>query len=166
MAKNSPQDLINREIFSTNLNMLMAKKNIKQIDIHNKLGIPKSTITGYVKGRSLPTAGNVQKLADFFGVLKSDIDPRFDSNNIETNSNIIPSTLQKVTSTLSQLEHKRQLNVLDYAETQLEQQNTVEEPQATYYTYNYYDHAASAGTGQYLNDVQVETIELPVDYDA
>ncbi|HHK0715389.1 TPA: helix-turn-helix domain-containing protein, partial [Streptococcus pyogenes] len=133
MAKNSPQDLINREIFSTNLNMLMAKKNIKQIDIHNKLGIPKSTITGYVKGRSLPTAGNVQKLADFFGVLKSDIDPRFDSNNIETNSNIIPSTLQKVTSTLSQLEHKRQLNVLDYAETQLEQQNTVEEPQATYY---------------------------------
>ncbi|WP_033887854.1 helix-turn-helix domain-containing protein, partial [Streptococcus pyogenes] len=125
MAKNSPQDLINREIFSTNLNMLMAKKNIKQIDIHNKLGIPKSTITGYVKGRSLPTAGNVQKLADFFGVLKSDIDPRFDSNNIETNSNIILSTLQKVTSTLSQLEHKRQLNVLDYAETQLEQQNTV-----------------------------------------
>ncbi|HHP5808814.1 TPA: LexA family transcriptional regulator [Streptococcus pyogenes] len=166
MAKNSPQDLINREIFSTNLNMLMAKKNIKQIDIHNKLGIPKSTITGYVKGRSLPTAGNVQKLADFFGVLKSDIDPRFDSNNIETNSNIIPSTLQKVTSTLSQLEHKRQLNVLDYAETQLEQQNTVEEPQATYYTYNYYDHAASAGTGQYLNDVQVETIELPIEVDA
>lgn len=63
--------------------------------------------------------------------------------------------------------------MLDYAETQLEQQNTVghskntvEEPQAAYYTYNYYDHAVSAGTGQYLNDVQVETIELPVDYDA
>ncbi|MDE7507653.1 S24 family peptidase, partial [Streptococcus agalactiae] len=34
------------------------------------------------------------------------------------------------------------------------------------FSYNYYDHAASAGTGQYLNDVQVETIELPVDYDA
>ncbi|MDO5364893.1 MAG: S24 family peptidase [Streptococcus dysgalactiae] len=149
--------------------MLMAKKNIKQIDIHNKLGIPKSTITGYVKGRSLPTAGNVQKLADFFGVLKSDIDPRFDFNNIETNSNIIPSTLQKVTSTLSQLEHSRQLNVLDYAETQLEQQNTVEDSKNTVvelFSYNYYDHAASAGTGQYLNDVQVETIELPVDYDA
>lgn len=79
---------------------------------------------------------------------------------------LIPSTLQKINSTSSQLEHKRQLNVLDYAETQLEQQNTVEEPQATYYTYNYYDHAASAGTGQYLNDVQVEKIELPVDYDA
>ena len=34
------------------------------------------------------------------------------------------------------------------------------------YGYDYYDHAASAGTGQYLNDVRVERIELPVDVDA
>ena len=34
------------------------------------------------------------------------------------------------------------------------------------YSYDYYDHAASAGTGQYLNDVRVERIELPVDVDA
>lgn len=34
------------------------------------------------------------------------------------------------------------------------------------YSYDYYDHAASAGTGQYLNDVRVEQIELPVDIDA
>ena len=34
------------------------------------------------------------------------------------------------------------------------------------YSYDYYDHAASAGTGQYLNDVRVERIELPVDIDA
>ena len=34
------------------------------------------------------------------------------------------------------------------------------------YSYDYYDHAASAGTGQYLNDVRVERIELPVDTDA
>nr|AAA85499.1 repressor protein [Streptococcus phage T270]AAC48865.1 repressor [Streptococcus phage T12] len=80
---------------------------------------------------------------------------------------LIPSTLQKINSTSSQLEHKRQLNVLDYAETQLEQQNTGRKnhkPPTT--PSNYYDHAASAGTGQYLNDVQVEKIELPVDYDA
>lgn len=34
------------------------------------------------------------------------------------------------------------------------------------YSYDYYDHATSAGTGQYLNDVRVERIELPVDVDA
>lgn len=94
-----------------------------------------------------------------------------DNHSTPTTSQVelIPSTLQKINSTSSQLEHKRQLNVLDYAETQLEQQNTVENSKNTVtdlFSYNYYDHAASAGTGQYLSDVQVETIELPVDYDA
>ena len=60
MAKNSPQDLKNREFFSENLNRIMKEKNIRQVDLHNALGIPKSTLTGYVKGRSMPTAGNLQ----------------------------------------------------------------------------------------------------------
>ncbi|HGR9170504.1 TPA: helix-turn-helix domain-containing protein, partial [Streptococcus pneumoniae] len=68
MAKNSPQDLKNREYFSNNLNRVMKEKGIRQIDLHNALEIPKSTITGYVKGRSMPTSGNLQKLADYLGV--------------------------------------------------------------------------------------------------
>ncbi|HER5558462.1 TPA: helix-turn-helix transcriptional regulator [Streptococcus pyogenes] len=77
MAKNSPQDLENREYFSRRLNLLMEQKGIRQIDLHNSLDIPKSTITGYVKGKSLPTAGNLQKLADFLNVKKSFLDLRF-----------------------------------------------------------------------------------------
>ena len=77
MAKNSPQDVKNREYFSNNLNRVMKEKGIRQIDLHNALEIPKSTITGYVKGRSMPTSGNLQKLADYLGVKKSDLDPRF-----------------------------------------------------------------------------------------
>lgn len=51
----------------------------------------------------------------------------------------------------------------------MEQQKEIKNNEDTIvelFPYNYYDHAASAGTGQYLSDVQVETIELPVDYDA
>lgn len=70
MAKNSPQDIKNREYFSANLNRIMKEKGVRQIDIHNDLDIPKSTITGYVKGRSLPTSGNLQKLADYLNVKK------------------------------------------------------------------------------------------------
>ena len=77
MAKNSPQDLENREYFSKRLNLLMEQKGIRQIDLHNALDIPKSTITGYVKGKSLPTAGNLQKIADFLNVKKSFLDLRF-----------------------------------------------------------------------------------------
>ena len=83
MAKNSPQDLKNREFFSENLNRIMKEKNIRQVDLHNALGIPKSTLTGYVKGRSMPTAGKLQKLADFLHVKKSDLDPRFLHNNLD-----------------------------------------------------------------------------------
>ncbi|MCK1202916.1 hypothetical protein MXZ84_09930 [Streptococcus uberis] len=39
----------------------MKDKGIRQIDLHNELEIPKSTITGYVKGKSLPTDVNLQK---------------------------------------------------------------------------------------------------------
>ncbi|HEV1622292.1 TPA: helix-turn-helix domain-containing protein [Streptococcus pneumoniae] len=82
MAKNSPQDLKNREYFSNNLNRVMKEKGIRQIDLHNTLEIPKSTITGYVKGRSMPTSGNLQKLADYLGVKKSDLDPRFSDKDV------------------------------------------------------------------------------------
>lgn len=77
MAKNSPQDIKNRQYFSDSLNRIMLEKGVRQIDLHNYTEIPKSTITGYVKGNSLPTAGNLQKIADFLGVKKSDLDLRF-----------------------------------------------------------------------------------------
>ncbi|TVX14688.1 XRE family transcriptional regulator, partial [Streptococcus pneumoniae] len=35
MAKNSPQDLENREYFSKRLNLLMEQKGVRQIDLHN-----------------------------------------------------------------------------------------------------------------------------------
>ncbi|MDS5319854.1 XRE family transcriptional regulator [Streptococcus pneumoniae] len=118
MAKNSPQDIENREYFSNKLNELMNAKAVRQIDLHNALGIPKSTLTGYVKGRSLPTAGNLQKLADFFGVLKSTLDPRFASPSA-------PATItEKITLIADQLTPPRQEKALTYLKKQLlEQKN-------------------------------------------
>ncbi|HHK1444432.1 TPA: S24 family peptidase [Streptococcus pyogenes] len=145
---------------------LRLSKNLTMEQLAEEVGKTKSTISKWEKGTRSPKIYEIEEIAKFFGVEPKKM--MFGDNPTPTAPQVelIPSTLQKINSTSSQLEHKRQLNVLDYAETQLEQQNTVEEPQATYYTYNYYDHAASAGTGQYLNDVQVEKIELPVDYDA
>jgi phage repressor protein C with HTH and peptisase S24 domain len=83
----TPQDTLNKKIVSANLNNLLNSQNKKQIDIHRVTKIPKSTLTGYFKGTSLPTLGNVQKLADFFNVLKSEIDPRFSSTvNVQNDS--------------------------------------------------------------------------------
>lgn len=73
----TPQEIENRKKISANINKLIKEKNVSQVDIHNHTKIPRSTLTGYVKGTSTPNPGNVQKLADFFNVKKSDIDPRF-----------------------------------------------------------------------------------------
>lgn len=85
MAKNSPQDIKNREYFSNNLNRIMKEKGIRQIDLHNALKIPKSTITGYVKGRSMPTDSNLTKLVDFLNIEKSELDLRFIDGDIYQN---------------------------------------------------------------------------------
>lgn len=73
----TPQEIETRKKISSNINKLINEKNVTQVQIHNHTKIPKSTLTGYVKGTSTPNTGNVQKLADFFGVSKSAIDPRF-----------------------------------------------------------------------------------------
>lgn len=73
----TPADRRNLRIISNNLNSLLLKTNKKQIDVIKGTKIPKSTINGYFKGTSLPTPGNVQKLANFFNVTKAEIDPRF-----------------------------------------------------------------------------------------
>ncbi len=174
-GKLTPQDIEYMKTISVNINRLLNEQNKKQIDIARETKIPPSTLTGYVKGTSLPIPGNVQKIADFFGVLKSDIDPRFKSNKqINTSENDIDNSLiSQINTKVTRLHKTRQKKVLTFADKQLKEQelevnnqNTVNEPQTIYYTYNYYDQPASAGTGQYLNEVQVEQIELPVDIDA
>ena len=77
MAKADPQDKDNRIQFSNKLRELLNLRNKKQIDLHRDLGIPKSTITGYVKGTSLPSPETSQKIADYFNVPRSELDPRF-----------------------------------------------------------------------------------------
>ena len=170
-GKLTPQDKEDMKVFSTNLNAILSDRNCKQVELSRATGIPASTLTGYVKGTSLPIPGNVQKIADHFGVLKSTLDPRFAS---EDSSIEITPTASQIQSIYDQLVPPRQGKVLTYAERQLDEQknedktkiNEVSEKIVQLYGYDYYDHAASAGTGQYLNDVRVERIELPVDVDA
>lgn len=73
--KLSPLDIKVREDISNNLKRLAHGRTQQRIS--NETGIPVSTLSGYFAKRSTPNAGAVQKLADYFGVNKSDIDPRY-----------------------------------------------------------------------------------------
>ena len=67
-----------------------------------------------------------------------------------------------------ELKEKRQLKVVEYAKSELDDQNKVVEisDYQAEKEYPYYDDAVSAGTGQYIGTSQKETIILPVDFDA
>ena len=169
-GKLTPQDKEDMKVFSANLNSILSDRNCKQAELSRATGIPPSTLTGYVKGTSLPIPGNVQKIADFFGVPKSTLDPRFVTANpvvysIVGESNTPNYSTSSIQTIYDELRPPRQAKVLTYAERQRDEQRK-EETKITevseviqLYSYDYYDHPASAGTGQYLNDVLVERIE-------
>ena len=138
-----------------------------QDELAKRLNTTKQTISRYEKGDRKANQDMLFELCDIFGV---SIDDFFPSQNESTQ---LPTSSQ-IQSIYDQLEPPRQGKVLTYAESQLNEQkneentkkNEVSEKVVQLYGYDYYDHAASAGTGQYLNDVRVERIELPVDVDA
>lgn len=132
-GKLTPKDKEDMKIFSANLNRILSERNIKQAELSRATDIPASTITGYVKGTSLPIPGNVQKIADYFGVPKSTLDPRFVTANpviysmVGESCNISISPTSSIQTIYDQLHQLRREKVLTYAESQLKEQKNEEE---------------------------------------
>lgn len=95
-GKLTPYDEANKKIVSARITNLLDARNKTQKELSSKTKIPTSTLTGYVKGHTLPSPGNVQKIADFFGVYKSQIDPRFEQDIKPTNIIPINSGIKKI----------------------------------------------------------------------
>lgn len=62
-----------REVISNNLKYLIDKKGIDQRILADYLGISEMSVSNWVNGTKYPRMSNVQKMADYFGVMKSDI---------------------------------------------------------------------------------------------
>ncbi|MFX3970607.1 XRE family transcriptional regulator [Streptococcus suis] len=156
-------------IIGQRLRELRLKHNLEQIEVAQKLGYKSdTTISKWENGKNLPTGKKLILLAQLFNTTTDEILLG------ETTPTTAPNSLiEQISDKVVQLTEPNQKNVLRYSSELLDKQNTVtyskntvNEPQAIYFTYNYYDQPASAGTGQYLNDVKVETIELPIEVDA
>lgn len=63
----------NKDIFATNLNNLMRIKNKSRKDLSEALGISYFTITAWANGTKYPRMDKVEMLANYFGVLKSEL---------------------------------------------------------------------------------------------
>ncbi|MET3658124.1 helix-turn-helix domain-containing protein [Sporosarcina psychrophila] len=76
------RDLPLKKEIANNIKTLMKLNGIKnQIKLSEISGISKSTLSDYLRLKTLINPGNVEKLASAFNVDKSDIDPSFASPN-------------------------------------------------------------------------------------
>jgi len=141
------------------------KRNLTQKELAKLVNVGDTTIANYEKGFRSPKKDTMFDLANAFNVSIDDLFPPIQKDS--------PSNTSSIQTIYDELKPPRQVKVLNYAERQLNEQRNEEETKENevseviqLYSYDYYDHPASAGTGQYLNDVRVERIELPVDIDA
>ena len=63
----------NKSVFASNLQKYMDMNNKSRRDLSEALGISYYTVTDWVKGKKFPRMDKVEMLADYFGVLKSDL---------------------------------------------------------------------------------------------
>ena len=141
------------------------KRNLTQKELAKLVNVGDTTIANYEKGFRSPKKDTMFDLANAFNVSIDDLFPPIQKGS--------SSNTPQIQTIYDQLAPPRQSKVLTYAERQLYEQKNEDNTKKNevseaiqFYSYDYYDHPASAGTGQYLNDVRVERIELPVDVDA
>ena len=122
-----------------------------------KLDKSESAISKWIKGVRSPMVEDFNKMVNLFNT---------DPDTLMYGASEPSTTLSEINRISSKLEEPRQEKVLLYSKEQLTEQQNENIIDIREFTYNYYDNAVSAGTGQYLTDGVQETITLPVDYDA
>ena len=145
---------------------LRDQRGLTQKELADLIEMGNTTIANYEKGFRTPKKNTLFKIANALNVTIDDLFPI-----LKQSDNSIIESVEEILSQLDPEPYQR--NVLTCAERQLEEQKQakkklaeVHEVSVQYFAYNYYDQPVSAGTGQYLNEVQIETIQLPVKVDA
>lgn len=62
-----------KEIFAENLSFYIKKHDVDQKDIAEAIGIAPSTFNAYVKAKKYPRIDKIEKIANYFGISKSDL---------------------------------------------------------------------------------------------
>ena len=65
--------LWSKEVFSKNLRYYMEKRGINQKELAEIVGVSAPTINEYLKAKKFPRIDKIEIMADYFGILKSDL---------------------------------------------------------------------------------------------
>ena len=94
------QRILTRAEFGKRLQSLMLKKGWNQSELARKCDLGRDSISQYVRGRSIPTPGNLNKLAGILGVEATALFPNYDAQ-----TNAIEAATVEIKSIDSDAEH-------------------------------------------------------------
>ncbi len=63
----------NKDVLAKNLKKYISKSGKDRSTVAEDLGFPYSTLTDWINGKKYPRINNIEKLADYFEVSKSDL---------------------------------------------------------------------------------------------
>ena len=66
-------DLGNKSVMAANIKRMMRKNGINAKELSKALGEPYSTVLSWAKGDYYPRIDKIEKMAEYFGCLKSDL---------------------------------------------------------------------------------------------
>ena len=145
--------------FGDRLKQVRLQKGLTQENLAKKLGIGKTTITGYEKGNRQPDVQRIKDLAKILGVTGDyllDID-------VADAPTYTPAEQAHIKKYRTLDEHGKTMVdfVLDEEYGRMQTIEDEEEPEVDIVKYDFYDLPVSAGTGQYLDGDYKTTIEIP-----
>lgn len=82
----------NKEVFSKNLYKQLELHDITRAELARKLGYPETTVSNWANAVSYPRIDKIQEMADFFGIMKSDLTEKKSTEEHPLPSNLIPIT--------------------------------------------------------------------------
>ena len=84
----------NREVLSKNLKKYISKSGKSRIQMAKELELSYSTITDWVNGNKYPRIDNIEKLADYFKVSKSELIEDFE--DIKKDNDVLSTIIVKL----------------------------------------------------------------------
>lgn len=87
-------NLGNRDIFAKNLAHYIERSGKTQKEIAEIIGVAASTFNNWVMGHKYPRIDKIEKLANYFGILKSDLIE--DKSEMQKNNEVIANIIVRL----------------------------------------------------------------------
>ena len=87
----------NKEILSKNLKYYIERSGKDRRELADTWGFPYSTVTDWINGKKYPRIDRIEIMADYFGILKSDLIEEKMTEEIKKDNDTISSIVVRMT---------------------------------------------------------------------